>query len=102
MKIVLLVTMHAIALNAFTQLKPVGSGVFHWNALTVKKNGQRESRKLMEGTTREFEYFEIHATTREKGAVPKQAHTQQEIEELIILKEGSMKAVIGNKTVVLG
>jgi mannose-6-phosphate isomerase-like protein (cupin superfamily) len=89
-------------MNAFAQLKPVPSGVIHWSDLPVKKDNQREGRKIAQGTTNEFEYFEIHATTQEKGAVPRPAHTQKDIEEMIIIKEGSMKCSIGNKTTVLG
>ncbi len=89
-------------MNSFAQLNPVGSGVFHWNDLPVKKDGLREGRKITEGTTPEFEYFEIHATTQAKGAVPRPVHTQKDIEELIIVKEGTLKCSIGNKTAVLG
>jgi len=89
-------------MNTSAQLKQVPSGVIRWNDLPVKKEGQRESRKLAEGTSNEFEYFEIHATTQAKGAVPRPAHTQKDIEELIIIKEGTMKCTIGNKTAVLG
>ena len=89
-------------MNTFAQLQPVASGVYRWNDLTVKKDGKRETRKLVEGTTNEFEYFEIHATTQQKGAVPRPPHTQKDIEEVIIIKEGTMKCTIGNKTVVLG
>ncbi|MEQ1676608.1 MAG: cupin domain-containing protein [Chitinophagaceae bacterium] len=93
---------HAIIMNAVAQTEPVPSGVIHWDELPVKKDKQRESRKIAEGTTPEFSYFEIHATTQEKGAVPRPAHTQQDIEEVIIIKEGTLKCTIGNKTAVLG
>ncbi|MDZ4810587.1 MAG: hypothetical protein SGI96_20295 [Bacteroidota bacterium] len=56
-------------MNTFAQLQPFTSGVFHWNDLPVKKDNQREGCKIAEGTTNEFEYFEIHATTQQKGAV---------------------------------
>jgi len=88
-------------MNSFAQLQPVASGVYHWSELPVKKDDQRESRKIAEGTTPEFEYFEIHATTQEKGALPRPAHTQKDIEELIIIKEGKVKCTIGDKTAVL-
>jgi mannose-6-phosphate isomerase-like protein (cupin superfamily) len=88
-------------LNA-QELKPVTSGVFHWADLPVKKGNQREGRKIAEGTTHEFEFFEIHATTQEKGAIPSAVHTQKDIEEVIIIKEGTIKCSIGNKTAVLG
>jgi len=102
MKPILSLLMLSITMNAFTQLQPVPSGVIHWNDLAVKTDGLRESRKLAEGTSNEFSYFEIHATTQQKGAVPRPAHTQKDIEELIIIKEGKLKCSIGNKTAELG
>ena len=101
MKTSFLSLLFMIAMNASAQ-PPVNSGVFHWNELPVKKEPQRESRKIAEGSTPEFEYFEIHATTQFKGAAPKPAHTQKDIEEVIIIKEGTMKCTIGNKTSILG
>lgn len=86
----------SITLNTFSQLQPVTSGVFKWAALPLKKDSQHETRKLAEGTGNEFEYFEIHATTQMKGAIPKPAHTQKDIEELIIIKEGTMTCTLGN------
>ena len=80
------------------QLKPVPSGVYVWNDLPVKKEAQRESRKIAEGTTNEFEYFEIHATTQYRGAVPRPPHAQDDIEELIIIKEGKLTCTIGNRS----
>jgi mannose-6-phosphate isomerase-like protein (cupin superfamily) len=91
-----------ISMDTFAQLQPITSGVYHWSELPVKKNNQREGRKIAEGTTHEFEFFEMHATTQEKGAKPAAPHTQKDIEEVIIIKEGSMKCKIGNKTSILG
>ena len=101
MKFILLYLSYFITMNTFSQLKPVPSGVIHWSDLPVKKENRRESRKIAEGTTTEFEYFEIHATTQEKGAAPRPVHTQKDIEEVIIIKEGTVKCTIGNKTAVL-
>jgi len=102
MKIRFLFLFQIIAMNLVAQLNPVSSGVFHWDKLPVKKDAQRESRKIAEGTTPEFKYFEIHATTQEKGAIPRPPHTQKDIEEVIIIKEGTLKCTIGDKTAVLG
>lgn len=102
MKNILLILMQIMTINTFAQLQPIGSGVFKWNSLPLKKEAQRESRKIAEGTTAEFEYFEIHAITQMKGATPRPVHTQKDLEELIIIKEGTMKTNIGNKTAVLG
>jgi quercetin dioxygenase-like cupin family protein len=102
MKLISLLLLQFIAMTATAQLKPITSGVYHWNELPVKKDVQRESRSIMEGTTNEFSYFEVHATTQEKGAKPKPPHAQTDIEELMIIKEGKMKATIGNKVSILG
>jgi len=102
MKIRFLFLLQTIVLGTFAQLQPITSGVFHWNDLPVKKDNQREGRKILEGTTNEFEYFEVHATTQQKVAVPRPPHAQENIEEVIIIKEGTLKCTIGNKTSNLG
>jgi quercetin dioxygenase-like cupin family protein len=102
MRIILPILLQTIVMSTFAQLQPIPSAVYHWNELPVKKDKQRESRKIAEGSTNEFEYFEIHASTQYKGAVPRPAHSQDSIEELIIIKEGSLKCTIGNKTATLG
>jgi len=102
MKPIAILLFQLIAMTATAQLKPITSGVYHWNQLPAKKDVQREIRTIMEGTTHEFSYFEVHATTQEKGATPKPPHAQTDIEELMIIKEGRMKATIGNKVAVLG
>ncbi len=89
-------------MNTHAQLRHITSGVFHWADLPVKNEADRETRNIAEGTTAEFDYFEIHATTQMKGAAPRPSHTQKDIEELIIIKEGKAKCTIGNKISVLG
>ncbi len=102
MKMLLILSFQITMLHAFAQLQPVPSGVMHWNDLIVKKQPDRESRKIAEGTTPEFEFFEIHATTQNKNAAPKPSHAQKDKEELIIIKEGKMKCSIGDTIAVLG
>lgn len=102
MKIILILLLPIIVMDTFAQLKPITSAVYHWKELPVKKDNQREGRKIAEGTTSEFSYFEIHATTQEKGATPRPPHAQDSIEELIIIKDGKLKCTIGDKTAELG
>ncbi len=71
MKIILCCFLLTLALCGMSQLKPIESGVIYWDSLPVKKDAQRESRKIATATTNEFEYFEIHATTQPKGAAAK-------------------------------
>lgn len=102
MKIIFTIMVQGILMNSMAQLKPVGSGVYHWNSLAVKTDGLRESRKIFEGTTPEFSYFEAHATTQQKGAPAQPPHAQDSAEELIIIKEGKLTCTIGDITRTLG
>lgn len=88
--------------SLLAQLSPVPSGVIHWSEVPVKTDGLRESRKIAEGTTPEFDYFEIHATTQQKGARPRPPHAQKDREEVMIIKEGTAKCIIGDDTAILG
>jgi quercetin dioxygenase-like cupin family protein len=77
--------------STMAQLTEIEQGIYRWNELTVKEGNQRVGRKIMEGISPHFEYLEIHATTQEKGAKPSPPHTQKDIEEVLIVKEGLMK-----------
>jgi len=80
----------------------IESGVYTWSSLPVKVGKGRESRKIMEGTSPHFDYLEIHATTQPKGATPAAPHAQQNIEELIIVKEGTLRFTIDGEDAILG
>jgi quercetin dioxygenase-like cupin family protein len=96
---ILLVT--AIPFIATAQRPVIESGIYRWNEAPVKKESLRESRKIAEGSSAEFSYFKIHATTQYKGAVPRPVHIQDSIEELIIIKEGTVKCIIGDNNRIL-
>lgn len=87
---------------SFSQLPPVHPGVYRWADRSVKVNGDRESGVFLEGTAPGLEYLRIHATTQYKGAKPSPAHANKDREELVIVKEGTMKATVDGKTKILG
>lgn len=84
------------------QLDPVRSGVYRWEDHPVKVGEDRESRKILEGTSPHFDYLEMHATTQYAGAKPSTAHANEDAEEVIIVKEGSMKVTIEGQSRILG
>ncbi|MEO8171526.1 MAG: cupin domain-containing protein [Sediminibacterium sp.] len=90
------------SIQSMAQLKFIPSGAYHWATATVNKGSDREGRRFAEGTSPQFEYFEIHATTQQKGALSRPPHAQKDIEEVIIVKEGTMKFTINNESRVLG
>jgi (S)-ureidoglycine aminohydrolase len=91
-----------VGLATSIQSNDMASGVYTWSALPVKVSQERESRKIMEGSSPHFEYLEIHATTQFKGAKPGRPHAQKDLEELIIVKEGTMRFTIDNNQQILG
>lgn len=91
-----------MTLSAFAQLQPIKSGVFHWDDFEVKINGDRQSRPILEGVSTHFEYLEMHATTQAVGAKGSTAHANEDIEELVIVKEGIMEVTTAGKRTVLG
>jgi quercetin dioxygenase-like cupin family protein len=102
MKRIILFALLSISLKSMAQLKPILSGTYHLADVPVVKSADREGRKFLDGSTSEFSLFEIHASTQYKGAVPRPGHAQADIEELIYIKEGTIKFNIGAKSTVLG
>lgn len=100
--IIFLLSLAALYTGSGRQSAPIPSGVYHWADAPVTKGADRESRKFMQGSTAELSFLEIHATTQAKGAVSRPPHAQKDIEELIFVKEGTMKFTIGTQSKVLG
>ncbi len=70
------------------------SRVYNWNSLTAKKEETREVRPVMEGSTTALSHFEVHTTTLEPGKAPHPPHIHEDVEELIIIKEGQVRITI--------
>jgi len=102
MKFVAVTLSYFFTLTTMAQLKPVNSGVYKWVDHPVTMSADRESRKILEGTSTHLDYLEIHATTQFPGANPSTAHANDDIEECIIVKEGLMKATVEGRSTVLG
>lgn len=95
-------TLFLMTFSAIAQLKPIKSGVFRWDDLEVKTSDDRQSRAILEGVSTHLDYLEMHATTQAVGAKPSTAHANEDIEEIIIVKEGIMKVIIEGESVLLG
>ena len=88
------------ALMAFAQSssKPLmRSGVFQWAALKVDSTKTGERRSVFDTPTATLDRFESHVTTLNPGEVPHAAHKHPE-EELMIVKEGTLEAVLDGQT----
>ncbi|HEX7844501.1 MAG TPA: cupin domain-containing protein, partial [Chitinophagaceae bacterium] len=80
-------------------LKPA---VHQWSKLEAKKEDNRIRRQILDGSTTSLSNLEIHASTLEPGDSPHPPHKHDDIEELIIITEGTVKITIGADSKVLG
>jgi len=78
--------------------KPVmHSRVFNWDDLNVSPTKVGEGRAVFNNPTPGLAYFECHITTLNPGEEPHPPH-RHVAEELMIIKEGTLEALQGNKT----
>jgi quercetin dioxygenase-like cupin family protein len=88
---------------AFSQeLEKLNSAVYSWVDLPVEKTESGARRQIFEGYTHTLAYFEMHVTTINPGTAPHQSHVHDEMEELIIIKEGDLEINLNGKNKVLG
>ena len=103
MKIIVITIAYFISTSiTMAQFSTVESGVYKWADHPVTAGADRESRKILEGSSTHLAYFSIHATTQFAGAKPSEAHANNEIEECIIITEGTMKVTMEGRSTVLG
>jgi mannose-6-phosphate isomerase-like protein (cupin superfamily) len=79
----------------------LGSFVKPFDDLPVKKNGQNESRPILDGLTHSGDHLEVHETTLAPGSEPHPPH-QHEHEELFLMMKGTLAVTIAGKTGVIG
>ena len=76
---------------------PLGSSVFDWEKLTVKKTAKGERRDIVNARTATFQNFESHVTTLRAGEVAHEAHRHAD-EEIIVVKEGTLEVTFQGRT----
>lgn len=77
-------------------------GVYYWNKLEAIKEDTRIRRQVLKGSTTSLSHFEVHSSTIEPGKAPHPPHKHIDEEELIIVKEGTVKITIGTSNKILG
>jgi (S)-ureidoglycine aminohydrolase len=76
--------------------------VCRWNDLGTKKDSSRDRKEILDGSTPDLAQLEIHASTLEPGMAPHPPHSHADMEELLIVKEGTLKATIRGVSSLLG
>src|SRR5687768_7486413 len=72
------------------------STAFDWNALTVRETKVGSSRTVVRAPTATLDELEMHITTLKPGQTSHPPH-QHPNEELLIIKEGTVEALVGGE-----
>jgi (S)-ureidoglycine aminohydrolase len=91
-----------VSYTSYAQVSSMPSKVYNWSNLPVIKEETRDRRQMIDGSTIDLVSLEIHTSTLEPGKAPHASHTHADEEELIIVKEGKLKATIKDQTKILG
>lgn len=90
-----------LAQEALNPPKIMGSSIFDWNLLPVKKTAKGESRKVLQAPTATLDELECHITTLNPGETAHPPH-QHPDEEIIIVKEGTVESLVNGELKVVG
>jgi mannose-6-phosphate isomerase-like protein (cupin superfamily) len=80
---------------------PMTSTAIEWNSLQVKTNATGSSRQFFEGPTATLDELECHVSTLNPGAT-NHVILERPHDEVIIVKEGTIEAYVGDKWVRVG
>ncbi|MBC7948064.1 MAG: cupin domain-containing protein [Chitinophagaceae bacterium] len=78
------------------------SKVFIWDSIITSNEETRVRRQIMDGGTTSLERFIVHASTVQPGKASHAPHVHDDMEELIIVKEGEVRITIKGVTRTLG
>lgn len=94
----LALTLGAMALAQEQTAPPpvMGSSIFDWTQLPVKKSEKGEVRKVLRAPTATLDELECHVTTLNPGLEAHPPH-QHPDEELIIVKEGTVESLVNGE-----
>jgi len=77
------------------------SNVYAWDELEVKTGKTATKRPVFNGSSKAFEYLQVHVSTVEPGTAVHAAHSHDDREELIIIKEGTVEQTINGESKIL-
>lgn len=95
----LLFPLHFLMAQKTDSLPP---GVYEFLKLKTVKEETRLRKQVLEGSTTSLSHFEVHSSTIPPGRSAHAAHVHDDIEELIIVKEGQIKITIKDQSKIVG
>lgn len=74
----------------------MSTAVFDWNSISAEPNKTGSTRTFFKGRTATLDNLEVHVTTLDPGQAPHAPH-QHPNEELVIVKEGTIEALVNGE-----
>lgn len=102
MKNILLSLSILLTTSTIAQSDSLPSAVYSWAKAKVQKVGTMERRQILNGSTLDLANLEIHTTTLFPREMNHPLRANAVGEELIIVKEGSLRSTVGSITKTLG
>ncbi len=102
MKIAFLLLTLIVAVNLIAQTDTLPSGVYSWSNAKPEKTLTGERRQVLKGSTLDLASLEIHTSTLSPGKTNHPPRAYNNREELIIVKEGTLKLTIKDSSKILG
>lgn len=99
--VTILLVVLILSTSLFAQTDSIQSKVYTLANIKIEKDANRERRQILEGKGAVADYMEVHTTTIEPGKAAHAPHKHDD-EELIIVKEGTLKVTIGGNTKIIG
>ena len=89
-------TLTGVAAMQQPAAQPLGSQVFDWTKMTAKPNATCEVRSVVRAPTVTLDELEMHITTLKPGEASHAPH-QHPNEELLIIREGNVEALVSGE-----
>jgi quercetin dioxygenase-like cupin family protein len=86
----------SIVTLAQSEAKVMRSGAFDWNEIPVKHEEVRTVRQFFQAPTATLDELELHVTTLKSGDTSHAPHRHPN-EELVIVKEGTVEALVNGE-----
>lgn len=102
MKIILLALTLLIAGSSIAQTDTLPSAVYNWSDVKPQKTATGERRQVLKGSTLDLATLQIHTSTLGPGKTNHPPRALNDREELIIVKDGNLKVMLGDSSKVLG
>ncbi|HKH63690.1 MAG TPA: cupin domain-containing protein [Flavitalea sp.] len=90
---------HSVIAQKTDSLSP---RVYEYARLETIKEESRLRKQILEGSTTSLSHFEVHSSTIPPGKSAHPPHVHDDVEELIIVREGQIKITIKDQSKIVG